>query len=299
MCVVLINIKMSLNDDYEYVEIDFDSYDTDVSFDINYTSDNWPLFRLGRPLSNIAAMKIVSAEIPFSYYVINLQNQTFTLTAVGGLTSIITIPIGNYTGNSLASIINANASWPATLTVSYSSVTNRLSIQNTGVTVTWYLSFGITGDNGSTNPRFALGFGAGNSSNIAPSTTLLAPFVIQISGPNYLFLNSTLFGQSFNLYLAEGANNNGLNGPQLCKIPVTTNAGGVIFYNDDTDFTWFEMEDLNTFNQIDFYITIGNVLGNIPADFNGGNISLKLGLLIKRDLKQFSNLNINSKKRKL
>lgn len=68
------------------------------------------------------------------------------------------------------------------------------------------------------------------------------------------------------------------------KIPVTTDSGGVIFYNDVNYETWFEMENINTFNQIDFFLTIGNVLGEVPADLNGGNISLKLGLLVERKL---------------
>lgn len=67
------------------------------------------------------------------------------------------------------------------------------------------------------------------------------------------------------------------------KIPVTTNAGGVIFYNDVNYETWFEMEDLNTFNQIDFYVTLGNSL-TYPADLNGGNISLKVGMLVERKI---------------
>lgn len=68
------------------------------------------------------------------------------------------------------------------------------------------------------------------------------------------------------------------------KIPVTTDAGGVIYYNDVNYETWFEMENINTFNQIDFFLTIGNVLNDIPADLNGGSISLKLGLLVERSL---------------
>lgn len=67
------------------------------------------------------------------------------------------------------------------------------------------------------------------------------------------------------------------------KIPVTTNAGGVIFYNDVNYETWFEMEDLNTFNQIDFYVTLGNSLTQ-PIDLNGGNISLKVGMLVERKI---------------
>jgi hypothetical protein len=290
---------MSFND-YEYVEIEFDSYDTNTSFDNNYTSDNWPLFRLGRPLSDICAMKVISAEIPFSYYVINTQNQNFSIKLVGGSTFTIAIPIGNYSGNSLVTILNANVNWPSFLVASYSSTTNKISIQNTSAVFTYYFIFGTSSlDNGSTNPRFAMGFAAGNSDDILPLTTFVAPFVVQISGPNYLYLNSTLYGQSFNLFLPEGANSNGLNGYQLCKIPVNTNAGGVIFYNDTTDYTWFEMEDINTFNQIDFFVTVGNVLGNIPTDFNGGNISLKMGLLIKRELKQLGNLTLENKRRRL
>jgi hypothetical protein len=67
------------------------------------------------------------------------------------------------------------------------------------------------------------------------------------------------------------------------KIPVTTNTGGVIYYNDVNYETWFELDDLNTFNQIDFYLTLGNAL-DYPIDLNGGNISLKVGILVHRKI---------------
>lgn len=205
---------MSLNEKLEYIELEFDSYDTAVSFDANYTSDNWPLFRMGRPISNIVAMKIVSAEIPFSYYIINAQNNTFIIN-VGGTDVNVVIPIGNYTGNSLAAAITI--ALPAFFFCVYTSSTNRLTF-STSIPITLnYLKFGASNDNGSTNPRYALGFGAGNSATFTSGTDLIAPFVLQISGPNYLYVNSKLYGQSFNLFLSAGASNNGLNGYQLCK----------------------------------------------------------------------------------
>lgn len=206
---------MSLNEKLEYIELEFDSYDTAVSFDANYSSDNWPLFRLGRPISDIVAMKIVSAEIPFSYYVINTQNQYFVLT-IGGVDFSIPIPIGNYTGNGLAAAITT--AMPPLFFCTFASTTNRLTFSTTIPVIQNSLRFGNITDNGSTNPRYVMGFGPGTSASFTNGTNLIAPFVLQVSGPNYLYLNSKLYGQSFNLFLSAGASNNGLNGYQLCKL---------------------------------------------------------------------------------
>lgn len=204
---------MSLNEKLEYIELEFDSYDTDISFNNNYTSTNWPLFRLGRPISNIVYMKIVSAEIPFSYYVINQYNNNFKL-VINTTQYSLTIPVGNYTGNSLSAAIGLLL--PGIITVAYTSSTNKLTFTCSTVAVC-YLIFGNSSDDGSTNPRFAMGFGSGNSTTFQTGSPLIAPYVVQISGPNYIYINSTSYGQSFNLFLGEGALNNGLNGPQLCK----------------------------------------------------------------------------------
>jgi hypothetical protein len=209
---------MSLNEKLEYIELEFDSYDTSISFNDNYTSDNWPLFRLARPISDIAAMKIVSAEIPFSYYVVNSINRFFVLN-IGGIDFTIPIPVGNYTGTSLAAIIQATM--PPLYFCTFSSTTNRLTFTTTIPIIPNYLRFGNSvDDDGQFNLRYVMGFGPYISSTFTAGTPLVAPFVLQISGPNYLYVNSKLYGQSFNLFLGNGASNNGQNGPQLCKFIV-------------------------------------------------------------------------------
>jgi len=58
-----------LNDNYNYFEYVFDSADTlGPAFASNSKTD-WPLFNFGRTISDLAAIKILEVQIPFSWYV--------------------------------------------------------------------------------------------------------------------------------------------------------------------------------------------------------------------------------------
>lgn len=65
-----------LNDSLRYYEFELDSLDTTTSGKDGAASTDWPVFLLGgkMPLSNIAAVKILECQIPFSWYVFNTQN---------------------------------------------------------------------------------------------------------------------------------------------------------------------------------------------------------------------------------
>ena len=67
---------IKMDEKYRYIEFEFDSLDAQTSINATVASTDWPLFRLPRPLSNIAAMKILEVQIPFSYYVIDTKNNT-------------------------------------------------------------------------------------------------------------------------------------------------------------------------------------------------------------------------------
>jgi hypothetical protein len=247
-----------LNDSLSYVELELDSLDAISSpYQIQSppvvsttlieqvkTSD-WPQFNLARPLPNVAAIKILEVQIPFSYYVISQENSSFTFAESGfgitATTATITLPSGNYTATTLCTVLStlltAASGNGLTYAVTYSTTNGRLSITTVmGVSTFFSLTFGSSGDTGNTNPRLWLGFNQTQTCilGVTGYKTLIAPNALQITGPNYIYVNSTTLGSLATIYLPSGATNlgSGSIGPQLAKIPVNCQPGGVITWQD-------------------------------------------------------------------
>lgn len=283
--------NFGLNDSLKYTEFEFDSNSTAQSLNNAYYTTDWPLFLMGKPLNNIAAVKILEAQIPFSYYVFNRFNNTFTLTeSNGGGARLVTIPVGNYNSATIISALsnaltNASANGH-TYTTTYNQASQLLTItSNAGSTRTFTLTFGTNlYDPGWTNPRLWLGFSGGaNTSNT--SQTLVAPSVIQLTGYNYVYINSVAVGPMIKLYLpanfgGEFGNSGGqlgADGPQMAKVPITSQPGGVTYWQDPAPLMWFDLENWTSMAQIDFYLTLGD--NPQVVELNGNSFSLKLGIL--------------------
>ncbi len=291
-----------LNDSLKYTEFEFDSLVAENSLDSQYFTTDWPLFLLGKPLTNVAAIKVIEAQIPFSYYVFSSTNNTFTLTeTVSGVpaSATVTIPVGNYTSTTIlpalktalqaASVVNGNS---FTYTVTYSTTTMLITITNNdtinGDTFTLTFGSGLY-DLGQTNPRLWLGFSGGaNTSSPVTGTTagtaiLIAPSVINLTGPNYLYVCSRFLGPMTKLYLPAysqlGVYGAGADGPQIAKIPMGVGVGGVENWQDPDPQKWFDLENLTNMAQIDLYCVLGTASSQIPLDFNGQSFSIKLGVL--------------------
>jgi len=278
--------SFGINEDLHYIELSLDSRDGEATTS-QYSKLNWPKFRFAREIRDIAGVKVLSAVVPFSYYVISTRNNTFYLYETGFLPGLVTLPIGNYNattlGNALASaLVAASVISGANLlyTVTYSSLTGKYTVTNNAAGAnTFTLTFGVIGDSGATNPRFALGFADGNVTSVGH--VIAAPNVAEISGPNYVYVNSEKIGQFSNVFLPTGAANlNGGNiGPQLARIPIDVNPGDVCFYTDPDPNKYFDLEHMNQLSDCDFFLSLGDV-ENTPLDLNGLPFSLKLGLIL-------------------
>lgn len=243
-------LNYGLCDSLQYFEFEFDSFDAITTPDSAAATTDWPLFTLGRPMTNIAAIKILECQIPFSYYIFNSKNNTFTLTeSAGGGATTVTLPAGNYSTltmiTALETALDAASANSLTYTVTFAGLstspnTGKFTVTNNGGGVsTFTLTFGVAGDGRNTNPSLFLGFASG--ANISDtSQTLEAPFVASITGPNYVYVNSNTLGQQCNLYLPTGALNLGKGnlGPQMAKIPITTQPGGVNYWQDPNPLMW-------------------------------------------------------------
>ena len=263
-----------------YHEFSFDSLDASATANSTYASTDTPLFMMDRLVTSVAAMKILEVQIPFTYYVYNSTNNTFTLTANGHAPVTVTIPVGNYTVSELATVFGAalNLVGATTYTVTYSDTTAKYTITDTA-NVPFTFTFGAS----PVSPSILLGFAEGVSATSTSDGThqiLVAPNVSLLTGPNYLYLNSNTMGQMFSLFLPEGARylNNGTRGPQMAKIPVNVQPNGIIYWTDPCPDYWFDMENLSNLASIDFYLTLGN--NSSVVRLNGLSFSIKLGMLL-------------------
>lgn len=77
----------------------------------------------------------------------------------------------------------------------------------------------------------------------------------------------------------------------MAKIPVDVQPGGIIYWKDPGEIffflisdpqKWFDLENLPNLMQIDFFLTLGNTIGQLPLKLNGQAFSLKMGVLENR-----------------
>jgi hypothetical protein len=276
---MLYNNKMNnwgLNNTYDYYEFAIDSLDNSGSGSGGISALNWPSFYVGgkNPLTRVRGMKILSAEIPFSYYVFTDRNNSFELssTGLGGWIKVV-IPVGNYTKDSILPVLKGliDAALTVTSTVTYNATTMKLNFDGG----TYFFRFI---EDVLASPRLWLGFNAG----VTGGTGLFsAQNVALLSGPNYLYINSVQFGQLTANYLPTGnSSTNGNTGPQIAKVPVTCDSGEIIYYNDPDPQKYFDIGDSNTIQKIDFYLSIGT--SEDVLDLNGLSFSLKLALLLEK-----------------
>lgn len=250
------------------------------SFERTIGTVNEPIFIFQRDIHEVQGLKVIAAEIPFSYYVFNSTNNTFILTEItppgAGVPLTVTMNVGNYTSTTLAIELERalEAAGVLDYTVTFDSATLKYTISTTGGE-DFSLTFGSSTDLGITNPRLWLGFPAGVSTSTAG--VLVAPNAAHVSGPDYLLLCSKRLGLLTNETFKRGAL--AQSGPILAKIPVNVNPGGIILYTDPDIEKYFDV-DATVISDVDFFIAWGTADGGLQLlDFNGLSFSLKVVFL--------------------
>lgn len=290
-----------LDSEYQYEEYWLDSLNNSGSQGAAPATD-WPVFEFGNvSLNDVVGIKVLEAQIPFSYYVFTTINGSFNMVENGFASTVVTIPPGNYSTvdfeaimvtalNTASTISGSGNTW----TVTYSTSTGKITYKSS--TTPFSFNFGSPGNTyssdgkpiqmntGNRNPRLWIGFPAGTT--YSNGTTLEAPNASLLSGPNYLLLNSTQLGSGIHGYLPKGAIalGGGPSGPQMSMIPVNVNENGIIQWQDPSPLMWFIRDTKTALTSLDFYFTLGNLgstFTQYPLAFNGLSFSLKLGLLLR------------------
>jgi hypothetical protein len=191
-----------------------------------------------------------------------------------------TILPGNYdlsSSNNSTSILNKwaaafNTNGITGVTMTYDASSGKISIVN-GTGSTLNFGFGPT-----CTCATWLGFDTNKNYSIPIGGTYIAPYVANVTGPNYVHLHSSLgtlvdkrkiVGPSDVIYSAV-----------LCRVPLASNPGGIIFYQDPSPY-YFNI-GTNSIDKIKFWLTMGNEPGVI-LDLNGRNFSLEFAFIVRTE----------------
>lgn len=222
-----------------------------------------------------AEVGVVSAEIPVSFYTINETNNSFVSNLIeGGVGSIIktnTLPVGNYTANTLIT------QFLATLASSYSAQTSdplvslTINRSNGKLTLTWVAPVAFNQITFSTSPFMTLLGYVGNIELDPINLTRIATYPLNLLGINkvYLSTNNLL---TYNYDSGKQGFSN-----ILATIEVDAPPYAIILYKNQTNtYNILRNDDVNSFT-IELKDDVGNFI-----DFNNIDWNITLALNIYR-----------------
>lgn len=214
--------------------------------------------KLNPPISRIKKIDIISLEIPFSFYIINSNNNILKFND-GTTTYTVTIPIGNYDGITL----------PNVLEVLFNNVSSGFNISY--LTNTYKLRFQRTSGNfqliytGSTSAYIV-----GLSSDSILTNDFTCQDISNLSGPNYLFINSLALTRP----KVTRSYNGDIQSNILYKIPINVSPGSAIVEKNIYPVQ-IEFANSQTIKDIDLQLLFPN--GN-TVDLNGQPWSITIVL---------------------
>lgn len=281
---------------FDYYEYTFDSLNANQGAVSGVAITDWPMFKIANPLQNVVGIKLIETEIPFSYYIVSTENNKFSVSYSGGGYTVLTIPVGNYSSTTLRTAIEtALQTVNASFTVAIDTITSKFVFTAAAVFI---FSFNTALD---VDLRVLLGFMSGFKTALLTGGlyVLTSENVFSITGPNYLYLNSSKLGPLINLYLPENdLTSRGGIGPHMCKIQVTSNPFDVITWRDPSSDFFFDLNNIFELSSMDFYLTAGVGVNQKPLRLNGLGFSLKIGVLVLKDQKTVSDDNVKKIRRK-
>ena len=234
-----------------YSELYFDSKNFETG------SIDRPRWLLDSQLQGIKKVKVGRIAVPFSYYIINSVNDSFSFeeAASGGVVTF-SLTNGNYNSTTFPALLKAaldtNSVNGYTYTVSIVVATNKLLISTTS-------AFEIDVDTSSVITGFTVAS--------ASATSNTADKVVNLSGTNNLYLRSNLasFLARDSIIFNRSVHNN-----ILAQIPINANSGDIVYQ----EYESAEYLDISTdIFDIEFYFTDAD--DNV-IDFQGKGYSVTL-----------------------
>ena len=264
---------------FEYRELLCDSVATTSAGSPNASSNDWPVFLMQNSISNVAGIKVLEAEIPNVFDSVGINNRTLVYTDAG-TPFTITIATGSYTGASLATALqNAIAAIRPGFLVTYDTNTWKFTFTQPAA-ISWSLSF-LT----KYTLYSVLGFRVSTYSASGAGSTIVSPFVAQVTGPLYLSINSFKFGGDINIRSIDSYTAQNLAqevSSVICRVPINVQKGSIIFYKDSSPDKFFDFQKFD-FDSFDLYLSLGYDQNQIPLDMKGYPWSIKLAVYTYRE----------------
>lgn len=247
---------------------DIDAYPTASSYRIT----------LPQTLKDVQRVRLLSAEIPVSFYVFRASKNNTTLHigvynasgTVPSATKSVTIPDGNYSTTTFCSelkdALNAqNFGEALTFTVAVDPRTYKLQISTTPQRMVFVDTRYTTSDH--PNFRWGLEYFLGFPPNaVTTGNPCTAPSVIQLQPYNYLVLDiPEVNGLTECDKVTRSA---------FAKIQLTVDSFGMITISEDC--CTYNTALLNPFVKLSFLTFNWRFLDGTPVDFNGADHSLTL-----------------------
>jgi hypothetical protein len=308
-----------MDENYEYHELYLDSSDALTGITAGVDALNWPLYNLPFQLNNIESFKVLQVEIPNSYCpsagasfrvdyypaytpgsLSTPTSRTYTLLATG-------IPSGPQIAADLSTklaadsgIVGALSGWGSnylkctfvpgiSTTDGVSNYVFETITTSSGSALNSNLDFTITVSDQRSEDSLGLRIGTiacaafGTTGTAVKKLTSTRP--VLVTGPSYIYVSSNAVGNLCRTYLPAGAAllSGGVSSPQMAKIPVTSDQGRFIIWNDSNTSHWYKVDTISSLTQIDIYCQLGNFGGYI--NFQGLHFSIKLGVLVRSPTK--------------
>ena len=206
---------------------------------------------------------VLNAQIPVSFYVVNIYNNVLKYKIGSGATETITIAEGNYTSSTLITAMKTafSANGETNINITISKITGKLTFTNTVNNFT-FLSSGST-------MLDILGF-ISTQDYTSSSLTLNPPYPLNLLGIQRIKVNSNaLASNSINSYTKSFSNT-------IASIPVNASSFGLIDYENYTSFCLLRAKVVSTID-----IELKDELDNL-IDFNGIDWTMTIQLNIYR-----------------
>lgn len=246
---------------------DFDAFPTPTAYKV----------RLPRNYYNVTSARLMSAEIPRSFYEFTAAagRTSFDIVVKGGSGAYtITIPDGNYTFMSMKTSLESALAYATglTWTVLFSSTTNRMTMFNVEL-----VDFSVTCAPQTDRPTdwglaYYLGFAAGTTGN-SSSGSLTSPLPARFHTTMYALLDiEELHGMD------EGGLYGGVVGKRpFAKIPLNPSTEGYVML-DPSQVMFDAIPQRPIVPRLDSLQIRFRTHDNVPIDFNGVDHSFTLRL---------------------
>ena len=257
------------------VSLMIDSRDRDYDL---YPTPNAYVVRLPETLRRVTAARLVTAEIPSSFYVFTAARGNTSLTlSIAGTARTVTIPDGNYgfSGMAAALVTAINAAYSLSdVSVTFGPVTLRTAIATAAGAVTVDTTTAVLDKRTQWGLAFYLGFAKG----VAAASGAASPRPAIMNPEGYIVLDIEQLGRVREPEIYGGG---GFMGTPFAKIPMNVNSFQSMFlYSADASVITNHISP--TIEKLDVLRIAFRFHDGTPVDFQYLEHSMTLELTVER-----------------